>query len=84
MSLMLTLLMQIHAAGAILPKCPRIEIKRTRTNHARLWMGFPQGISPACLPELTVLTDSLDLTANPFGRAGVITAITIVSNSEQD
>lgn len=64
-----------HAAG-------RMEVKRTRSGHFRLYMHFDAGVKPETLKSVADLLNGRGITANPFSKGGTVQHITFVDDLE--
>lgn len=78
------LLTNLDANGLLVRKAQRIELKRTRSGHYRLWMGFPDGIPEDDLTPVKPLLEGEAITMNPFAKKGLVTAVTFLDDNEDE
>lgn len=79
---MLKLLSALDANKLLVRQAARIELKRTRSGHYRLWLGFPEGITKPEADAADPLLVGQGITANPFGKGGRYGAVTFVDDNE--
>lgn len=80
----LKLLSALDANKLLVKDAARIEFKRTKSGHYRLWMGFPEGVPEANLEPVKTLVNGAGVSMNPFGKKGLITAVTFVDDNEDE
>lgn len=66
----------------LVPSALRVEFKRTKSGHFRLYIACGQGVKYSVMAHLEPLLEGKAVTANPFAKAGVVTAITFVDDAE--
>lgn len=81
-SKMLDVAAALDANDVLVPSALRVEFKRTKSGHFRLYVACGQNVKYAVMPRLEQLLEGKGVTANPFAKAGVITAITFVDDTE--
>lgn len=79
-----TLLNRLAAEDLLIPVAQRIELKRVKSGHFRVWFGTPGGVKQETGTHIHRIAGELGMTANPFGKGGVITAVTFVDDEESD
>lgn len=78
----LKLLTDLAANRLLTPAADRMEIKRQRTGHFRLYMHLGAGVKPDTLTQVEILLDGRGITANPFKKAGEVQHITFLDDDE--
>lgn len=68
--------------GLIVSGSERIEIKRTRSGHYRLYVACGAGQKPEPVAQVKEVLADLDVTVNPFEKAGRLVSLQIVDNNE--
>lgn len=79
-----TLLNRLHADGVLVHAAQRIELKRVKSGHFRVWFGTPNGVRMDIAASVHRIAGELGMTANPFAKAGSITAVTFVDDDEDN
>jgi len=78
----LQLLMDLDANEALTHAADRMEVKRTRSGHFRLYMHFGDGVKPETMAAVDQLLAGRGITANPFKKGGQVQHITFVDDDE--
>lgn len=78
----LQLLMDLDANEQLTHNADRMEVKRTRSGHFRLYMHFGSGVKPETMLAVQTLLVNRGITANPFSKAGQVSHITFVDDDE--
>lgn len=68
--------------GLIVPASERIEIKRTRSGHYRLYVACGANQKPEPVAQVKQVLADLNVTVNPFEKAGRLVSLQIVDNDE--
>lgn len=68
--------------GLLIPSAQRVEYKRTRSGHWRLYVVPAVNVTPKHMAPVMELVDGTGVTCNPFGRGGLITGVTFVADEE--
>ena len=83
LKLMATVFAMLLEQGLLIPAAQRVEYKRTRSGHWRLYVVPASNTSPKHIAPVMELVDGTGVTCNPFGAGGKITGVTFVSDEEQ-
>lgn len=79
-------LLRVTAALVNHPKllagAQRVELKRTKSGHGRIYIALGIGIKPVDAHALAAELSTDGVSLNPFVKAGALTAITIVDDDE--
>lgn len=78
------LLNRLEEDGVLIHAAQRIELKRVKSGHFRVWFGTPGGVKMETAANIHRIAGELGMTANPFAKAGTITAVTFVDDDESD
>ena len=78
----LQLLTDFDANGMLTHAADRMEVKRTRSGHFRLYMHFGDGVKPETMTSVEQLLNGRGITANPFKKGGQVQHITFVDDDE--
>lgn len=81
-SKMLAVAGDLDANDVLVPSAQRVELKRTKSGHFRLYVACGANVKYSVMPHLEKILEGKGVTANPFAKAGVITAITFVDDLE--
>lgn len=81
-SKMLEVAASLDANDVLIPSALRVEFKRTKSGHFRLYVACGMGVKYSVMAHLEPLLEGKGVTANPFAKAGVVTAITFVDDTE--
>jgi hypothetical protein len=76
------LLTDLNANELLTHAADRMELKRQRSGHFRLYMHFGDGVKPETMGAVETLLNGRGMTANPFKKAGQIQHITFVDDDE--
>ena len=68
--------------GLIVPASERIEIKRMRSGHYRLYVACGANQKTEPVAQVKEVLEDLDVTVNPFEKAGRLVSLQIVDNDE--
>lgn len=81
-SKMLNVAKSLDDNDVLVPSALRVEFKRTKSGHFRLYIACGAGVKYSVMAHLEPLLEGKGVTANPFAKAGVVTAITFVDDAE--
>lgn len=76
------LLNALRSANLIVHAADRLEIKRQRSGHFRLYAHLPGGLPVEKFKQVEPLAIERGMTANPFTKAGQVQHITFVDDDE--
>lgn len=79
---MLKLMGDLNANDLLTHATDRMEVKRQRSGHFRLYMHFGDGVKPDTMTQVEILLEGRAITANAFKKAGSIQHITFVDDDE--
>lgn len=78
----LTGIARMAEEGLIVPASERIEIKRTKSGHYRLYVACGANQKPEPVAQVKQVLADLNVTVNPFEKAGRLVSLQIVDNDE--
>lgn len=78
----ITCLQEIHDQEQILHRMLRVELKRVKSGHWRLYLAAMAGVPDELAMSVRALLHDRGVSVNPFGRAGMLSSITIVDDDE--
>lgn len=81
-SKMLALAAALNDNSVLIPSAQRVELKRTRSGHFRLYIACGANVKYSVMAHLEPLLEGKGITANPFAKAGVVTAVTFLDDNE--
>ena len=84
LSKMVSVLHTLTNEGAIVPMAERIELKRVRSGHFRLYIPVHPGLSPKLSETVYNIAEMHNTTPNAFAKAGRLVSVQFVDNDEDN
>lgn len=79
---MIDALIALHSHSDTVQLAERIELKRVKSGHFRLYVPVPIGFSKADASQCIACLANLPVSCNPFNAGGRVKSLTITDDSE--
>lgn len=79
---MLAVANKLNDTDLLVPHAERVELKRTRSGHFRLYVACGANVKYTVMPSVMQLVEEMGVTPNPFATAGTLKAVTFVDDDE--